>query len=188
MRLIPIGPSPANVLALGLCAAALAVAGFPADAAPGKSEPPPGLFQNLLKCRGLPDGAQRLACYDEATGALDTANRTGAVVVVDRQQIQEAKRDVFGFNMPSFGKLFDRGGRTDAALEEVQLTVANAAHGPDGKWVLVMENGQVWRQIDTEILDKDPHKGSTVRIRHGAIGSYVMNVDGQPRFKAHRDQ
>jgi hypothetical protein len=142
----------------------------------------------LLACRSVTADAERLACYDRAVGALDQAQKSGQVVVVDREQIKEAKKDAFGFNLPSFGKLFDRNGEKSEQTSEIELVVDHAAQNATGRWVIVMANGQVWRQIDSEELYNPPHKGSNVRIKRGMMGSYAMNVDGQRSIKVHRDE
>ena len=50
----------------------------------------------------------RLACFDAAAARLDEAEKKGDIVVVDRRQAQEVRRQAFGFTLPSL-TLFDRG-------------------------------------------------------------------------------
>ncbi len=144
------------------------------------------VVKDLEACRSIQADAERLACYDKAAGALQQAQATGAVVVLDKQQIQEAKKDAFGFSMPSF-KFFDRGEKPEA-MDEVVLVVERAYHNGEGKWVIKTENGQTWRQTDDYELFKPPHKGSEARIKRGLLNSFTINIDGQRSFKAHRDE
>ena len=44
----------------------------------------PEALTRLMACRPIADSAARLACFDAAAGALDTAERAGDVVVIDR--------------------------------------------------------------------------------------------------------
>ena len=51
-------------------------------------------------CRQIADPAQRLACYDRTAPALITASKSGEINVVDRGQLRQARRSLFGFSMP----------------------------------------------------------------------------------------
>jgi hypothetical protein len=66
--------------------------------------------------------------------------------------------------------------------------VVSARPGRDGKWVLTLDNGAVWRQTDTESLLREPRPGSRVVIKAAALGSYLMSVDGQRSFRARREE
>jgi hypothetical protein len=167
----------------GVLAAALVV-GVPAAAKPAAPNSAT-VVKDLKACRSIAAEAARLACYDQAVAALDKAEQAGDVVVLDQQQIREAKRDAFGFTMPSFS-MFDRGDKPEV-MDEITLTIDRAYRTGDGKWVIKTENGQTWRQVDTYELFKTPKKGSTIRIRKAALGSYTANVDGQKSIRVHRD-
>ena len=71
----------------------------------------PELLSRLVGCRQVADSTARLACYDAAASALDSAERQGDVVVVDRAQVSAARRQLFGFDLPAMPGLFDRGAR-----------------------------------------------------------------------------
>jgi hypothetical protein len=42
----------------------------------------------------------RLQCFEEATASLEQATDSGEVVVVDRAQIRESRRRLFGISLP----------------------------------------------------------------------------------------
>lgn len=169
---------------LGL-AAALAI-GFatvgPAVAATPKPAP---AVQAVVDCRKIDDGAQRLACYDAAADALAKAQSSGDLVTLDREQRRAARRQAFGFTLPSFSFL-DTGEKPEET-DRLEETLASASQDYEGKWTFVMQDGQVWRQIDDEFLSRKPHAGSKIEIRRAMIGSYMLTVDGQPGVRAHRD-
>ncbi len=51
-----------------------------------------------------------------------------------------------------------------------------------GKAVFILENGQVWRQLDsdtTTVLDPERGTKMSVRIERGALGSYNLTIDGR---------
>ena len=143
------------------------------------------ILQSLLDCRGLGDDAARLACFDQAAGAMDQAEAKGDIVVVDREQARTVRRQTFGFSMPSMA-LFERG----VAPEEVDRVsgIAKTAYQSGGKWVIELEDGAVWQQTDSEVVGRRPRTGTKVEIRKASLNSYFMNLDGQRAVRAKRVQ
>ncbi|MBA3811464.1 MAG: hypothetical protein H0X27_07455 [Caulobacteraceae bacterium] len=171
-------------LALG-AGLALAIA-LPAGAAWGAAAPTrAAVVQAVIDCRKIEDGPGRLACYDKAVDGMAQAEAKGDLVTVDREQRRAVRRQAFGFNLPSLS-LFDRGEKSGEA-DKISAKVAAASRDPYGKWVIKLDDGAVWRQTDANYLDRDAHKGSTVEIRKGALGSFLMKVDGQQAIKVRRE-
>ena len=170
-------------LALAACTAAAAaalMAAAPALAQPTQANP--GL-QAVFDCRAISDSAARLACFERSVGALQTALAAREVVVVDREQARAARREAFGFSLPSLN-IFDRvkGGEE---LEEVTLTVASASQ--DGAlWTVRMTNGQVWRQTQAAPGYIRIKSGAKAELRRGLLGSFFMKVDGRSGIRAER--
>jgi hypothetical protein len=98
--------------------------------------------------------------------------------------VREAKKAAFGFEMPHF-TLFDRGEKPEK-IDHVSGIAAEAYANHDGKWVVVLEDGAKWVQVDGEPVYNAPHKGTKVEIRTAAMGSYFMKLDGQRAIRAHR--
>jgi hypothetical protein len=161
-------------LAVGLVVAGQAMA----------ARPPAPAVQAVIDCRKIVDGAQRLACYDHAADALTSAQTSGDLVTLDRQQRQTVRRQAFGFQLPSLAMLSGAG---EGELSHVEDTIAAAWQAPDGRWMFRMQDGAVWRQTDEYMLYREPHAGSTAVIKRAALGGYMMNVDGQPEVRVHRD-
>ena len=138
----------------------------------------------LLDCRKLTDGAPRLACYDEAAAAFERAEAGGDVIVVDREQAKKVRRQAFGFTLPSIS-MFEKG-ESKTELDNVNDRLASARQDTAGHWLLKLEGGAVWRQIDTNELTRPPKSGMTVVIQKAALGSYLAAVDGQRAFRARR--
>lgn len=167
---------------------AFAFAATAASAAPPAAKPPSraAVLQGLLDCRSKTDGAERLACYDAAAAVMDQAEAKGDIVVVDRQQAREVRKQAFGFTLPSLS-IFERGEKPEQ-IDHVSGVIAAARADGNGKWVLRLEDGAVWRQIDGEPPHRDPRAGMTVEIKSASLGSYLLSVDGQRAYRAHRDQ
>jgi hypothetical protein len=147
----------------------------------------PKAVQAAIDCRKLTEDKARLACYDSAVDALGRQLAQGEVVAVDQTQVQQVRRQAFGFTLPSLN-LFDHGGGKADEMSEVVLAVESARRMGDGKWLLRLEGGQVWRQIDTGDFSRDPKPGAKATIKKAMLGSYMMMIGGHSPVRVHRDQ
>ncbi len=170
--------------ALALGALGLATATAFAAPAPSPAERAQEI-QSLAACRKLPDPGERVACYDKAVDALDIAEKKGDVVVVSREHVEAARKQAFGFNLPSLDSLFKGAGKSEA-VDKLTIDLERAHREPDGRWVFVSVDGAVWRQMDDQEYANDPHKGSKLLVTRGALGSYFCKVDGQPGVRCAR--
>ena len=166
---------------------ALLTLAAPAASAPVKLEAKrAAVLDALASCRKETADAQRLACFDKAVAALDEAEAKGQVVVVDREQVAQVKRQAFGFSLPALS-FFSARGAPEEKMDRVSYTLDHAGRAGNGAWVLTTTEGPVWVQTDvTETLTGDPHKGSTLAVRHAALSSYFCNVDGQRAIRCNR--
>jgi hypothetical protein len=160
----------------------------PAPAATKPAARAPEL-QAVIACRSLTDRDARLACFDAAAAKLDEAESSGQVVVVNKEQAREVRRDVFGLQLPSLD-IFGRRGAAAVGedVDKLESTIKTASLGGDGRWVLELDTGAVWRQVDDSSMATPPHAGSKVEIRRAAMGSFFIRIDGHPGFRAHRDR
>ena len=163
----------AVLLLIGLASPALAAG--PPTRAPA--------VQTVMDCRKIEETAARLACYDRSVDAMVKAETSGDLVTIDREQRGALRKQAFGFNIPAIN-LFDR----DKKPEDDRLVarVESASQDGQGRWTIRLEGGAVWVQTDDSILYPDPHRGSPVVIRPGALGSFFMAIDGKPGFRAAR--
>ena len=169
-------------LLLGLPAAALAQA----DSAP---QPQPALIEALTRCRAIAEPDAKLQCFEAATAALEQAVERREVVVVDREQVREGKRRLFGLALPSL-PIFGGGDDNDAAEEEeitsLEGVVSSVSWTGPGRLVIRLEDGGVWYQVDDRHLGIEPRAGHKVEIHKGALGSYMMRVNRQPGIRVQR--
>jgi hypothetical protein len=165
----------------GLAAAAAAAA--LSGQTPAAQERPETLAR-LMACRAVAEGTARLACYDAAASALDTAEREGEVVVFDRAQVAETRRQLFGFEMPTLPRLFGPDGSDP--VESIETTLRGATRNNDGRWVFRLEDGGVWRQIDSERARFENRPGQTVRVRKATLGSFLLTVGDSRAVRVRR--
>jgi hypothetical protein len=153
--------------------------------------PPPAVVKKLLDCRAITDAAQRLACLDAGTAALADAVEKRDVLVADRDQVKKARRSLFGITLPSFtlfGSGKEEGEETDeqGAITQIEANITSARAGAGNNWRFVLDDGSVWMQTDGRIFPRDPKPGMKIRIRRGAVGTFLANVDGQIAVRVRR--
>lgn len=148
------------------------------------SGPPPAQITGLLACRSVAGEAERLACYDKAAAAIESAVSNKDLVVFDREGVKKTKRGLFGFGIPNLGIFGD----DDDSVELKQLdgVIAGIGRTSDGGHIIRLEDGSKWAQIDTRTVYIDPRVGDKVVVKKGALGSYIVSVNGQPGFKVKR--
>lgn len=128
-----------------------------------------GLQGRIVGCTNIADATQRLACFD--------------AVAVELKQADEA---AFGTTSPKPSPLtapVETAQATKAVAEpdRVSLAVSALTEGADGKLRLTMENGQVWRQVDTTRLRNLGQGPWTAEIKKAALGSFMLTLnDGRP--------
>src|SRR5215207_2982123 len=108
-------------LVMAVAAAAL-VAPAALQAQKDKPQARPEAFEALVRCRALTDDSARLRCFDSASAALQTAAENRDVVVVDRKQIREAKRGLFGLDIPDFNPFGGGGGGGVEEIKSIEST------------------------------------------------------------------
>ena len=177
----------ARIVAAGLLICALSASAAPLAAAPAPSDQERAKeLQQLIDCKKIADPTQRLACYDQAAGALDQAEAKGDIVVVNREQARKVRRQAFGFTMPSIS-LFERGEKPED-VSSTEGKIASARKTLGGKWEIKLEDGAAWIQIDLTEIPIDPKPGQTVKIKRASMGSYMMEVGNQRAVKVHREE
>jgi hypothetical protein len=159
------------------------------------------VLEALGKCAGLADDKARLACYDalapqvkDALGAPPPAVASTQPPATPGQQppTQEQQKSWFGFDIHNiFGTAPEQQttppppppGTAPAqppAIDSITAGVTDYAINPFGKFIVFLDNGQVWRQeqgdADRAQFKKNP-KDNKVTISRGFIGSYNMTLN-----------
>lgn len=173
-----------------IIASALPVAAFAATASVAQQtgsprQPPPAAFQKAVQCRAIQSPDERLACYDREIAALENAEATDEIRVVDRAQVQKTRRSLFGLILPDVN-IF--GGGNDAGsdpVDEISNIIRSVAQDPRGRYIFTLDDGVRWQQIDTRKLNT-PRAGQPIRIRRAAMGSFLANVNKQTAIRVQR--
>lgn len=145
------------------------------------------LVKAVQNCQSIRENDARLVCYDRAAAALVSATASGDVTIVDRGQVRQVRRSLFGF---SIGRLpFFSGSKNveaDAEPKELQSTLGSFQPIGNGFFRFTLADPQsTWESIEPSDVF-EPKRGSTVKISHGALGSYWADISGQPSVKVRR--
>lgn len=161
-----------------LVAAMIAVVGSPA-AAKDKPVPPSPLVAAIDRCRQITDPTQRLACYDSAAGALVTATSTGAVAIVDQNEVRKVRHSLFGFSLPKV-PFFSGDTTAGEAQSKLDSTITQVRQLSNGYYrIVIADNNAVWETSDDSISFEPPHVGQKIEILRGAMGNYFLRINGQ---------
>lgn len=145
----------------------------------------------LIKCPVIKEDTQRLACFDEAAKnmlgsvvrALGAEERVSAVE--KNKPTREDKIDDFGKGNLRVSPLKDVREKqkqvVETKLKVITLTVVKVVKTSLDKFVLYMENGQVWKQKDDGRI-RLPKGDFKVEIKKGMMGSFNMIVPNRKSF------
>lgn len=121
-------------------------------------------------CAAMQDDAARLACFDSTYAEQ-------RVVIAEREEAEEARREeVFGF----------RG--EDRAVEEAEdeealtVTVTEVLQGARRSQVLLMDNGQLWREIDGSTMRNRVREGWVGTVTRHWSGAYEIRFEGRSGY------
>ena len=172
-RLLPI----VSIIALGALTSS-AVAKDPPRQSP--------LVSAIEACRAITDPTPRLACYDQSAERLVNAARTGDVAVVDKSEVQKARKSLFGFSVPRI-PFFSGDDSADAVSDTLETTITKAWGVGYGRYRLIVAEGNAeWETTEAYATMREPRAGDKVIIKRGSLGSYVMRIGSNRGVKGKR--
>jgi len=140
-------------------------------------------LEEIAKCAEIADSAERLKCYDAAAPRVKNALTPPAPQAKDKGSLL----DWFGFSRQKpvqkaeeFGKPAPPPGPEE--ITEITATVRELAKTARGRAIFILDNGQVWRQLDADSTDVPyPPAGTTMKvtIETGFLGSYNLTIAGK---------
>ena len=174
------------VLAVGLAATVAMIVAVPAA---GKDRDPPRkspLISAISACRQISDPAQRLACFDKTSGELVAATEKGDVSVVDRADLRQARRSLFGFNMPKLPFFSGDKSADDVSDKLISRVTAVKALAHDRYVVRLQDGAALWETLETYGAFHAPKVGDSVEVNRGPLGSYILRFGKQRGVKGRR--
>lgn len=134
------------------------------------------VLRDAVACRAIADKDARLACYDRTVSALDQAESSDQLVVLDKAQVQKTRRSLFGLSLPKI-KIFGGESKDDPALDRLDTVVATTTRDADDRLVFTVEGGARWRQIDDRTSSR-VRPGTKVTLKRASFGSYFADFAG----------
>jgi hypothetical protein len=110
-------------------------------------------------CASVRDDTERLTCYDQVFGkpAEPVAATPKAQFGFTEQEVARNTGQSAGSTTPS----------------SVRATITSLDRRRDGKFVVTLDNTQVWSQSEFN-SQADVDIGDTITVRRGALGSYLL--------------
>ena len=114
----------------------------------------------LTQCRQIEEIEERVACYDEIVDLLYAK----PTAVPDAQSL-------FGTNDADAKRIVEETLEIEQ-INQIEATVADVRMSATSKLTVALDNGQVWRQLDSKPLQLE--RGDGVIIRKASLGSFLL--------------
>ena len=133
--------------------------------------------EDIVRCTTIQDNNSRLACFDAAAKAM--VESKDAAKAQDQNPTINQKIDNFGkaqLRSSSVKKVREEQKKeAKKDLDKITLTVERYIYTNSKKFVLIMKNGQVWKQHSGKKI-RFPKEEFTVEISKSLFGSFNMTI------------
>ncbi|MEM7763448.1 MAG: hypothetical protein AAF290_05165 [Pseudomonadota bacterium] len=136
----------------------------------------PVLSEQLRACKGVSDSLQRLRCYDAI--ALDGDESMPAPAAVPSVAPVAAAPEPAPADPNEFGV---ESIREQRGPDEINSRIVNPFEGWGNNATFELENGQVWRQVDSAKYRYRGEEQPMATIKRKAFGAYRLTVEGTNR-------
>lgn len=145
-----------------------------------------GLIDGIRSCRSLASDSERAACYDSAASALIGAVDSGDVRLVDREQVRQSRRQLFGTSAPELDILKSDGKDADDKTDLLETTIVSAVKTGLASWRFTTAEGAVWE------INNPPRNIAPIRLndkvvfKRASLGFFFVRINGQTGVKGRR--
>ena len=146
----------------------------------------PAVVRDVLACRSQTDDGARLRCYDAAVARLATSFESKSLVIVDKEKLKETRRGLFGLSLPRLPFLSDEDEPEEEQIKELDATVVSATEFGFQRWELDLGPAGTWQTIEPQGRAFPPSAGVKVKIKRGALGSFVIETGARKSIKVKR--
>jgi hypothetical protein len=128
-----------------------------------------------------------------AARAEEAARLAAAKAEADKQAAQQqaaqlaakAQVDAFGASSVAPDKRPEKNAAQTQELDTLQATIKEILRGPLGELIVVLDNDQIWRQVEVETLPV-VRVGDKVTIKKRLLSGFLMTLERQRRTTAVR--
>ncbi len=152
-------------------------------------------LSDIASCRQIPKAGDRLRCFDRTTEFLENASvpvaaaedvgpspeQTVATAAADSSLSTGAYGNDGVDPVAGFGAEDLAPGEDDVQLKELRVIATSITRNARGKYIIELDNGQVWRQIQAgtntlRVRRGSEESGHEVIIRKRALGAYTLRL------------
>jgi len=141
----------------------------------------PGLMPELLNCKNMADDSNRLACFDQIVTGIDSVT-VAAVVDAEPEPVLTAEESFGSEDLASTQKKLRK---EREKVKSITSSVIEIARNGNRKYVIILENGQIWRQLmaDTNSLrvPSSSTQEMTAEIKRRKLGGHSLYLNGERR-------
>jgi hypothetical protein len=146
-----------------------------------------GLPAQVYACANVEEAGQRHACFDALVPELKKAGGGAPAGKAPQTTLQPAPpQSQLTAPVLSVSEARAAKAEKEREIDQVRLPVKAIDTGRDGKYRFTMENGQVWKQLDTVKLRNIGSGPWTAEVRKAALGSYLLTMDKQAAVRVER--
>lgn len=139
-------------------------------------------LQALRDCRAIAQSEARLVCFDAAVDNVIVRQDSGELQVLDKEDVAETRRGLFGFSLPKIG-LFASNDEDENTI--LQSRITGLRRFRSDHWEIEISEGSVWKATNTPRQFR-PEVGDEVELEKAAMSSYWLRVNGALGVKASR--
>ncbi|MDJ0749162.1 MAG: hypothetical protein QNJ11_06740 [Woeseiaceae bacterium] len=130
----------------------------------------------LIECRQIDDIEKRVACYDDIVDSRyrsDSSGHTDAAAApapAEDREVPDAQ-SLFGTGDAEARQIVETTLEIEQ-IEQIEATVSDVRESVGDKMIVTLDNGQIWRQLDSKTLHLK--NGEVVIIRKASFGSFLL--------------
>ena len=142
-------------------------------------------------CYQKPDGAARLACFNQemqrrhpGAAPAAVAPQPAAATVAPASRAQSAD-DTVGLQGSALRRALKEEGVREATIKPIVARVVRVLPRPHSELAFVLDNGQTWEQAES-MESLDVKLRDSVTIKPGVFGAFFLNTPRNQRVRVHR--
>ena len=124
------------------------------------------LADAVQACAQEPDSLRRLVCYDQVAGRSATGATPAVTPNVAPMPVAAASPTAPAAKAPPAA----------SRREDVTATVTHVKRRADGRYVVTLDNGDVWSEVETKERF-NVNEGDTVTVRTELLGTHYLHTD-----------
>lgn len=145
------------------------------------------LATGLVECRGISDNSDRLECFDQLANALDAENLPVSAFMEGGEDlpVEPVLTAEERFGSEDLPQTVERKRKEREKLKSLTAAVVDIGRNGRGKYVVILDNGQVWRQLNADTnrlrVPKAGAEGMSAEVKRKKLGGHSLYLNGDNR-------